>query len=485
MPLKIDMDKSPKAQLEALRNRQKLITTSKWNELEKEAHDKAFTVAKVMSADVLQDIYDYVQTAVKEGLSYKSFKDRVRNGGLVERMQNAGWLKTATDKQIGARLQVIIDTNVKMAYGKGNYNRLMLVKDKKPYWIYHQVERKTKRAEHSIYNGRKFHCDDPIWNTIYPPSGFRCSCWVEAVAEPDGVESGSNIEINPDEHPISPLSVWKPETTKYVEGIGKALEGSLRTKNDENDWNLDLLEGEDWESWYDLDCDIDEPSHFSSIDEAITFGRGNKKKMVCSQPIKNQPNWQDYGLKTLKDPDNASSTIEKLDLDLKDIDGLERTFYHYITNGTNKNYKVKTPIQEIIITKNLVKHTLYKWVTDENGKPKRIVKDKKRTRYAHCVLPSLIEPDEIWEIDFKNPKTQKIEKRIRYFKLFEVTNASDGIRSVMVVASYRKKNGDYLITIIPREMKKANQCRQGKLLYANPNVISNMKKYKKAIRKYK
>lgn len=230
MPLKIDMDKSPKAQLEALRNRQKLITTSKWNELEKEAHDKAFTVAKVMSADVLQDIYDYVQSAVKEGWSYDTFKKKVRDGGLVERMQNAGWLKTATDKQIGVRLQVIIDTNVKMAYGKGNYNRLMLVKDKKPYWIYHQVERKTKRAEHSIYNGRKFHCDDPIWNTIYPPSGFRCSCWVEAVAEPDGVESGSNIEINPGEHPISPLTAWKPDTLKYVEGIRKLLEDTLFNK---------------------------------------------------------------------------------------------------------------------------------------------------------------------------------------------------------------------------------------------------------------
>lgn len=118
-----------------------------------------------------------------------------------------------------------------MAYGKGNYNRLMLVKDKKPYWIYHQVERKTKRAEHSIYNGRKFHCDDPIWNTIYPPSGFRCSCWVEAVAEPDGVESGSNIEINPDEHPISPLSVWKPETDKYVEELGQLLKGALGRRN--------------------------------------------------------------------------------------------------------------------------------------------------------------------------------------------------------------------------------------------------------------
>ncbi len=106
----------------------------------------------------------------------------------------------------------------------------MLVKDKKPYWIYHQVERKTKRAEHSIYNGRKFHCDDPIWNTIYPPSGFRCSCWVEAVAEPDGVESGSNIEINPDEHPISPLSVWKPETDKYVEGIQRVLDEMLNIK---------------------------------------------------------------------------------------------------------------------------------------------------------------------------------------------------------------------------------------------------------------
>lgn len=234
MPLKIDTSKSLSDQLSALRalrERRKLIITKYWDEINNEAHDKAFTVAKVMCADILQDIYDYVYSAIKEGWSYDDFKERVRNGGLAERMQKAGWIKAdATDEQISSRLHVIIDTNVKMSYGKGNYKRLMLVKDKKPYWIYHQTDRKTKRIEHAKLNGRKFHCDDPIWNTIYPPSAFRCSCWVEAVAEPDGVENGEDVEIKPGEHPISPLTAWKPDTLKYVEGIRKLLEDTLFNK---------------------------------------------------------------------------------------------------------------------------------------------------------------------------------------------------------------------------------------------------------------
>lgn len=215
--------------LEQLRKRgANIITTDKWNSISNESHDKAFTVANVMSADIVQEVYDYVERAVNEGWSFDTFKKKVEAGDLVDRMKKAGWTG-----ENPSRLNVIFDTNISLAQGKGKYQRLMLNMDSKPYGVYHQLDRKSKNKDHEKWDGKKFRLDDPIWNTIMPPSAFGCACWVQATDDPTGVENGSDYigDINPNDYPLSPVKTWKPDTDKYVDGIRSQLEAILKSSN--------------------------------------------------------------------------------------------------------------------------------------------------------------------------------------------------------------------------------------------------------------
>ena len=83
---------TPESSLKNIKKRgKKIITTGKWNSISKDAHDKAFTVANVMSADIVQEIYDYVQRAIEDGWSFDKFKKQVSDGDLLDRMTKAGW----------------------------------------------------------------------------------------------------------------------------------------------------------------------------------------------------------------------------------------------------------------------------------------------------------------------------------------------------------------------------------------------------------
>lgn len=225
----INVNIKPKRALEILRGKGKnLITTQTSKELSKDAHDKAFTVATVMNADILQEVFNYVQAAMENGEDFNKFKKKATAGGLIERMQQAGW----TGKT-GSRLRVIYDTNISMAYAKAEYERRMQAADAHPYWIYRQIQRESKRPEHAKLNGKKFRADDPIWHTIYPPSGFGCGCTVEATNDPTGCISGSDLKIDSSQFPLSPLDTWQPDTSKYSDGIRQALQKQLQQLQEE------------------------------------------------------------------------------------------------------------------------------------------------------------------------------------------------------------------------------------------------------------
>lgn len=231
-PAKLDKDE-PKEVIDNLKQREKkLVTTKKWDDIDSEAHDKAFTVANIMKADILQEIYNEVEKAAKNGKPFKDFMNSVIDGGLKDRMKEAGW--TGGDNP--SRLKVIWDTNINMAYAKEEYKAMKLVADEKPYWIYHQIERANKNKDHTQWNGRKFKHDDPIWNYIYPPSKFGCACWVEATDDPTGCESSKslNLDVIAKNVQISPLKSWQPDTTKYVDGIREQLQQMIGSKAKDN-----------------------------------------------------------------------------------------------------------------------------------------------------------------------------------------------------------------------------------------------------------
>ncbi len=224
--LQTSFDMPANRAIEYLKKRgENIITTSKWNAIDAQAQHKAFTVAGVMNADVLQEVFDYMQKAIKEGWSLNTFKKNVADGGLIEKMQDAGWTGKSP-----SRLRVIYDTNMKMAMARGRFDNLKMISDKYPYWIFKQVERKTKRHDHSLFHNKKFRHDDPIWSTIFPPSAFECACYIVPTKDSSGVENGNDYLDNLNDNNnfvLKPLRDYEPQMDKYAVGIKKELEKLL------------------------------------------------------------------------------------------------------------------------------------------------------------------------------------------------------------------------------------------------------------------
>ena len=210
--------------LEWLRNRAKqLKITTSWNEISDAAHAKAFTVSTVLKADVLQEVYDYIDKARTDGVPFSQFKkEAFAEGGLVERMQAAGW----TGKE-PSRLATIYNTNLTIAHAKGKYEEMQLLSEERPYWKYKQLQRATKRHSHAQYHNKVFRSDDPIWNEIYPPRDFNCGCSVVAVKDADLVYNGKDFHIDYTQN-INPFAEYKPDVTKYSEAIQKRLEWAFK-----------------------------------------------------------------------------------------------------------------------------------------------------------------------------------------------------------------------------------------------------------------
>lgn len=221
-PLKVVFNLPPERALEWLKKRGKNLKISiNWDDLDAEAHNRAFTVAKVMSADILQTIYDYVERARSEGWTLEEFRKN-----LLPKLENSGWTGATP-----SRLKVIYDTNMQMAYSQGKYRQQKLIADLYPYWKYTQIQRPTKRHDHSLLHGKVFRHDDPIWDVIYPPSGFGCKCSVTPIKDGRNVEDGTKyLEQlkNSKEFQLTPLKAWRPETDRYTEGIGRQLNEMLK-----------------------------------------------------------------------------------------------------------------------------------------------------------------------------------------------------------------------------------------------------------------
>jgi SPP1 gp7 family putative phage head morphogenesis protein len=167
-----------------------------WRETLHEAHAKAFTVAKVMQVDVLQDIRGAVDRAIAEGRTLEQFKKE-----LIPTLQRKGWWGEVVNEQTGEtayvgsrRLNTIYQTNLQTAYMTGRYRSMMENTANRPYWMYVAVMDGRTRPAHRQLNGQVFRFDDQIWSYIYPPNGFRCRCRVRAISAAQVEAMGIKIE---------------------------------------------------------------------------------------------------------------------------------------------------------------------------------------------------------------------------------------------------------------------------------------------------
>lgn len=167
-----------------------------WFDTLKEAHAKAFTVARVARMDILQDIRTSVRSALRSGTTERDFIKT-----LKPRLQKAGWWGEKVDPETGEiyhagsprRLKTIYRVNCQTAYQAGRYKQMKAVSSVFKYWQYISVNDSKTRPEHRALHLKVFRQDDPIWDKIFPPNGWNCRCKVRALTESQLKREGLKI----------------------------------------------------------------------------------------------------------------------------------------------------------------------------------------------------------------------------------------------------------------------------------------------------
>ncbi|MCQ8182179.1 phage head morphogenesis protein [Methylomonas sp. SURF-1] len=164
--------------------RQKLnLPTERFDDILKDAHDRAFVVAGAMKADLLNDLRLAVDRSIAEGKSIQWFRNEFDN--IVAKHGWTGWTGEGTQAGRDWRTRVIYRTNLSTSYAAGRWAQLndpALLK-LRPYWKYvHNDTVLHPRPLHQSWSGMVLKHDDPFWQTHFPPNGWGCRCRVTAVS---------------------------------------------------------------------------------------------------------------------------------------------------------------------------------------------------------------------------------------------------------------------------------------------------------------
>lgn len=148
-----------------------------WRELSAEEYSRAFAVARTAGYGVVRDIYDALQAAFANGETADEFADR-----LLPLLRSRGWL--GSPAKIAPRLELIYDTNLRVARSAGRWERYRRTAAAFPYLrgVTARDERvrhpPRSEADHRAFDGIILPVEHGFWQRWFPPLGFRCRCSV-------------------------------------------------------------------------------------------------------------------------------------------------------------------------------------------------------------------------------------------------------------------------------------------------------------------
>lgn len=386
-----------------------------WQDTWKEAHTKAFTVAKAMRLDILSDIRNELQKAIDNGLTYQQFKEN-----LKPTLKAKGWWGKVKAKDVPSdlplppdiepekevllgspwRLKTIYRTNVDVAYASGHYKAMMDNIDDRPYWMYNAVLDSNTRPSHRALHGKVFRADDPIWDKIYPPNDWGCRCTV----------------IPLDKSDLKEMNVTQPSRLSDSE-----REQLIKKINPGKGWDYN-------------------PGK-ASLEFDNTFGDDLKLN-------NNQPTFEDFGrpsVKSIKERLESPDKFPRVNDLGKDkfIELLKKEF-----QLENSDYSsLNTADGDIaLFSIDRLKHIIEK----RDG----------RERYASYIKPTLQNPFEVWLTEYINENNQ-IELRKNYIGLFRDKEKNDDIFIVL-----RKEKDSFIFwNAFERDRNRIDKLRKGYLLY--------------------
>lgn len=170
-------------------------------ELAPEEYARAFTAAQTAGTDIAEDLWLAMIEAVAQGGALVDFQAIV-----IPTLKAKGWLE-GDQRQIASRVQLIYDTNMRLARAAGRWKGYQQSRDLFPYLRAFTVgdERvrhppKSPRSDHRAWDNIILPVEHPFWAMYWPPLGFRCRCDVVQMSRSElaryrlGVTSDAELE---------------------------------------------------------------------------------------------------------------------------------------------------------------------------------------------------------------------------------------------------------------------------------------------------
>lgn len=145
-----------------------------WRELGPEEYARAFTAARTAGYDIVNDLHrEFVRVMAEEGATGLDFRSRV-----MPILRQKGWLADLSERQKAARVDLIFDTNLRVAQASGRWQRIQRSKVALPYLVAGTARDDRVRERHVPFEGIVLPVDHSFWLSYFPPLGFRCRCFV-------------------------------------------------------------------------------------------------------------------------------------------------------------------------------------------------------------------------------------------------------------------------------------------------------------------
>lgn len=216
------------------------VTASEFYKIADRYRSLAFTISGYTKAQILKRFYDEILESIESGGTLAQFRTNMNEFLASEGYEGITPLQADN----------IYRTNVQTAYNVGHYQQMTDpdVMQQRPYWQYDAVEDAHTRPSHLAMDGKVFPADSPVWDTWFPPNGFRCRCTVRSLSKRQVEQRGIKVEhevptgaqlpdgriayILPDpQFDTNPAKIrFKPDMKGYPEPLVKAYQRQQKGK---------------------------------------------------------------------------------------------------------------------------------------------------------------------------------------------------------------------------------------------------------------
>ena len=430
--------------------RQLTADTYHWHDLWRDEHQRAFTVSRLARGDLLEALQASLAKSVAGDLSRR---DWIKS--TEQLLKNAGWWGTTevTDPRTGemlktrfnhARLQLIFDTNVRQAAAAGQWQRMLRNQRTHPFARYVAMDDDRTRPQHRSWHNVTLPLDDPWWSTHRPPNGYRCRCRMIGVTQRE-YDQGEVLDRPGAETdrkaPIVRAPMAKTAPPEALRDWRNPATGAIEKIPDGIDPGFDYNPGTTGRSQaFEAMVQAKLARMLPAVAEAASTAGVLPPRVAKEVP--GQDNWVTLGLTDLRDmpPSMAAPNLLAPGATVQDAVQVLRVALDVPTNGARF---VETPTGLVAIFDKLLSHVVEKRLD-------------RRERFGAFVLPTLQQPDEVWETAYDDATTRR-----RFIKLF-----SDSKYDLLVIVR-EGPDGAVLWNVLNRERKAMNTMRTGRLVHSH------------------